>query len=76
MVAKNIPNSVGYRAENLGHLPKSGNFPDIFPVSREFEAETGSPMTASTTTQSTGKYDFFVPVGKGPIYGRFLQVVL
>ena len=49
MVVKNYLNSVGYRAQNQGHLPKLGNFPDIFPVSREFDTETGSPQTASTT---------------------------
>ena len=71
MVAKNIPNSVGYRAENLGHLPKSGNFPDIFPVSWEFEAETSSLQTACTTTQSRALSKFCAGRAKRPMCGPF-----
>ena len=69
MVAKNYRNSVGYRAENQGHLPKTGNFPDIFPVSREFAAETGSRQTVSTTTQSSAFSKFCAGRAKRPICG-------
>jgi hypothetical protein len=33
-------------------LPKNGEFPCFFPVTREIQAETGSQVTASTATKS------------------------
>src|SRR5258708_36717915 len=46
------------RRENRCRGPESAKFPVNFPVSREFELETGSIRAASTTTQSCATGDF------------------
>src|ERR1700731_3413606 len=38
------------RSENRGKRPKFEKFPVKFPVSREFDPETGSPLTGSSAT--------------------------
>jgi hypothetical protein len=53
---REFPVSYGIRWPNSTETrrrgPKSANFPAEFPASREFDAETGAIMTASSASQS------------------------
>jgi hypothetical protein len=41
------------RRENRAGMASFAKFPVIFPVSREFAAETGSQLTASSASQTS-----------------------
>ena len=77
----NAPRKVGFcsliHCTSYSLQPIFRNFPVFFPVSREFGAETGSPWTASSTTQSYANRDFPVhcemPRTGGVSYSHFVS---
>src|ERR1700730_15078019 len=55
------------RSENRRKRPKFEKFPVKFPVSREFDPETGSPLTGSSAMESASNRCVFVVSSLAPI---------